>query len=92
VYGRSESIVISLPHSECLVQFWHLINLQGVNLSTTPLTRGDSLLFTFYRQSAVPITIDLKTFAHLLDDTGNVVAQLDWTPQDRLGYLPTTAW
>ncbi|NJN96787.1 MAG: hypothetical protein HC875_23115 [Anaerolineales bacterium] len=39
-----------------------------------------------------PLTVDLTCFAHLLDQNGQVVAQLDWTPQDGLGYLPTTAW
>jgi hypothetical protein len=73
-------------------QFWHLINLQGVDLPVTSLHPGDSLPFTLYWQSAAPITVDLKTFAHLLDESGDVVAQLDWTPQDELGYLPTTAW
>jgi hypothetical protein len=27
-----------------------------------------------------------------MDDEGNVGAQIDWLPQDSLGYLPTTAW
>jgi hypothetical protein len=74
------------------VQFWNIIQLQGADLPTTPLSPGDSLPFTLYWQSAAPITVDLKTFAHLLDSNGQVVAQLDWTPQDALGYLPTTAW
>lgn len=80
------------PQQPRQAQFWHLINLQGVDLPTTSLNPGESLPFTLYWQSTAPITVDLKTFAHLVDDAGNVVAQLDWTPQDSLGYLPTTAW
>jgi uncharacterized membrane protein len=80
------------PQQPRQAQFWNLINLTGVDLPTTSLKPGDSLPFTLYWQSAAPITVDLKTFAHLLDESGNVVAQLDWTPQDQLGYLPTSAW
>ncbi|MEW5957985.1 MAG: DUF2079 domain-containing protein [Chloroflexota bacterium] len=74
------------------VQFWNLIDLQGVELPAGPLKAGDQLPFTLTWQPRAPITIDLTTFAHLLDAQGQVAAQLDWTPQDRLGYLPTTAW
>jgi len=74
------------------VQFWNVINLQGVDLPQTSLKPGDSLPFTLHWQSVAPLTIDLTTFAHLMDDQGNTIAQLDWTPQDSVGYLPTTAW
>jgi hypothetical protein len=83
---------LTQPAQPRQVQFWNIIHLQGIDLPTTSLSPGDSLPFTLYWQSAAPITVDLKTFAHLLDETGQVVAQLDWTPQDALGYLPTTAW
>ncbi|GIK41457.1 MAG: hypothetical protein BroJett011_52900 [Chloroflexota bacterium] len=83
---------LTQPAQPRRVQFWNIIQLQGVDLPTTSLSPGDSLPFTLYWQSAAPITVDLKTFAHLLDENGQVMAQLDWTPQDALGYLPTTAW
>jgi uncharacterized membrane protein len=74
------------------VQFWDIIALTGVDLPATVLKPGDPLPFTLYWQSAAPITVDLTNFAHLLDEQGQVVAQLDWTPQDTLGYLPTSTW
>jgi hypothetical protein len=80
------------PQHPLQTQFWNLLNLQGVDLPTTPLKPGQALPFTLYWQATAPVTIDLTTFAHLIDDEGNVVAQLDWLPQDSLGYLPTTAW
>jgi uncharacterized membrane protein len=80
------------PSQPRQVQFWNLINLTGVDLPAASLKPGTALPFTFYWQSSDPITVDLKTFAHLLDEKNNIVAQLDWTPQDQLGYLPTTAW
>ncbi len=73
-------------------QFWDLINLQGVTLPTAALRPGDALPFTLFWQTNAPLTVDLTAFAHLRDAGGNVVAQLDWGPQDELGYRPTTSW
>jgi hypothetical protein len=36
--------------------------------------------------------VDLTSFVHLLNSQGQMAAQLDWTPQDAWGPLPTTAW
>ncbi len=73
-------------------QFWNLINLVGVDLPVTVLEPGETLPFTLSWLATAPISIDLTTFVHLVDRSGNVAAQLDWIPQDGLGYLPTTAW
>ena len=73
-------------------QFWNIIDLQGVALPSEPLQAGQALPFTLQWQAQTPLTVNLTTFAHLLDAQSNVVAQLDWGPQDALGYLPTTAW
>ncbi len=83
---------ITSPQQPRQAEFWHLINLRGVDLPTAPLKSGGTLPFTLYWQSAAPITIDLTTFVHLLDEKGNLFAQADWQPQDSLGYLPTSAW
>ncbi len=80
------------PQQPRQAQFWNLITLKGVDLPRTTLAAGEVLPFTLYWQSAAPLTVDLKTFAHLLDSRGNIAAQLDWTPQDDLGCLPTSAW
>lgn len=80
------------PQQRRQAQFWNVIELEGVDLPITALEPGQTLPFTLYWQSTAPLTVDLKTFAHLLNDGDNIVAQLDWTPQDKLGYLPTTAW
>ncbi len=82
----------SAPQQPRRVQFWGQIDLLGTDWPGEPLRAGAGLPFTLYWQSANPLTIDLKNFAHLLDANGSLVAQLDWTPQDRLGPLPTTAW
>lgn len=80
------------PQQTRHIQFWNTINLAGIDVPTTPLEPGDDLPLTLYWEASSPVTLDLTTFAHLLDDSNNVVAQLDWIPQDTLGYLPTTAW
>lgn len=80
------------PQQPRRVQFWGQIDLLGINWPDEPLQAGTALPFTLYWQSANPLTIDLKCFAHLLDANDSIVAQLDWTPQDWLGILPTTSW
>jgi uncharacterized membrane protein len=80
------------PEQPRQATFLDAIELTGVDLPVGSLQPGDSLRFTLYWQSQKPLTVDLTTFAHLLDDQQNVVAQLDWQPQDPLGYLPTSAW
>ena len=82
----------AVPQQPRRVQFWGQIDLLGIDWPGEPLRAGASLPFTLYWQSANPLTIDLKCFAHLLDANDKIMAQLDWTPQDRLGLLPTTAW
>ena len=82
----------TLPLQPVQLQFWNLINLQGVSLPNTPVSAGQPLPFTLQWQTSQPITVDLTNFVHLVDAQGQTVAQLDWTPQDGLGYLPTSAW
>jgi uncharacterized membrane protein len=72
--------------------FWQILHLRGADLPAEPLRAGQALSFALYWESDAPLPVDLNSFAHLLDEEGAVVAQLDWTPQDALGYLPTTAW
>lgn len=72
--------------------FLDVICLKGVDLPQKPVSPGERLPFTLHWQSEAPLNVDLTTFAHLLDQEQNVVAQLDWGPQDALGYLPTSAW
>ncbi len=73
-------------------EFWDLITLTGIDLPQPRLAPGDALPFTLHWQSRAPLTVDLTTFAHLRDAAGNVAAQLDWGPQDALGYRPTSSW
>lgn len=80
------------PGGAPLAEFASLIRLQDADLPARPLRPGQPLPFTLHWQTGAPISLDLTTFAHLLDEGGNVIAQLDWTPQDSVGHLPTSAW
>jgi uncharacterized membrane protein len=95
--GRRDYRPLSLPpppadDATTQAEFWHVIRLAGVAAPTGPWPAGQPLPFTLHWQASQPLTIDLTTFAHLLDSQGQTVAQLDWIPQDPLGYLPTSAW
>ncbi|MCB0107451.1 MAG: hypothetical protein KDE53_16135 [Caldilineaceae bacterium] len=39
-----------------------------------------------------PIPLDYSVFAHLLNEQGEKVAQLDWQPRDDWGPRPMTTW
>jgi hypothetical protein len=82
----------SQPSQPRQAQFWGQIQLDGVDLPGGPFHPGEAVPFTLYWRSANPLTVDLTTFVHLRDGSGNTLAQLDWTPQDSLGFLPTVAW
>ncbi len=95
--GRQEYAPVTFPANSPpsqprQVTFWDLIDLLGIDLPANSLRPGDALPLTLHWQSRAPLTVDLKSFAHLLDAQGHTVAQLDWTPQDNLGYRPTTSW
>ncbi len=73
-------------------RFGDAIDLNGVAVPSEAVTPGESVALNLSWQTQAPIPLDLTTFAHLRDAQGNTVAQLDWTPQDGLGFLPTSAW
>jgi uncharacterized membrane protein len=80
------------PQRPYQVQFWNILQLIGADLPTAAFQPGNRLPFTLYWQSLAPVTVDLTSFVHLLDQEGRIVAQLDRIPQDTWGYLPTSAW
>ncbi len=66
------------------------IALTGVTVPTA--SEQDFLPFALHWQSDGPVDLDYTAFAHLLDASGEKVAQLDWQPQDAIGLLPATQW
>ena len=65
------------------------IALVGYN-SSTSLASSDTLTLTLYWQAHQVPQGDYKVFVHLLDETGEIVAQDDTPP--RGGRYPTRAW
>ena len=83
--------VSATPTTPLDVNFGGMIDLVGADLPAQAVT-GLELPFTLHWQASAPVNFDYTAFAHLLDDQGNKVAQLDWQPHDSLGVLPTSAW
>ncbi len=69
----------------------------GAHIALTGATvpaasEGGRLPFALHWQSDGPVDFDYAAFAHLLDASGEKVAQVDWQPQDAIGLLPATQW
>ncbi len=80
------------PATPLNARFGNHITLDGVTLPNKTLATGDALPFTLHWQTAQPLAVDYTAFVHLLDASGERVAQLDWTPHDAISQLPTSAW
>ena len=64
----------------------------GAKLLGYSISENESseISFTLYWQSETKMATDLTVFVHLLDLSGNIVAQADGPPSN--GYWPTSAW
>ncbi len=84
---------ITAPPTTALdAKFGHMIALDGVTIREASVTAGDDLAFILYWHTVQPPDFDYAVFVHLLDASGNKVAQLDGQPHDGNGRLPFTAW
>ncbi len=54
------------------------------------LEEGGGLVLQLWWRALAPLDTDYTVFVHLLDATGNIVAQADGVPVD--GRYPTSAW
>jgi hypothetical protein len=70
--------------------FGDTIALLGFDLTSLTAKRGESIQLTLYWQALAPPGRSYKVFAHLLDTSGNAVAQHDGIPHG-WGY-PTSEW
>jgi uncharacterized membrane protein len=66
--------------------------LDGVRVPDQPLRVGQPLEFALHWRTEQPLAFDYAAFVHLLDESGEKVAQLDWQPHDAIGQLPASAW
>ncbi|HRW09156.1 MAG TPA: DUF2079 domain-containing protein, partial [Caldilineaceae bacterium] len=69
------------------------IQLENVLIESVPEHAGDGLTFALeWWAGREPIPLDYSVFAHLLNEQGEKVAQLDWQPHDDWGPRPMTTW
>ena len=80
------------PQVEYPVQFdlGGQVRLTGYDLSTTRLTPGTALTITLQWQALHEMRSDYKSFVHLLDPSGRLVAGSDAMPAN--WTRPTTGW
>ena len=74
------------PQTVTNATFGAAIDLLGYDLAN----EGDSLRLTLYWRSAQPAGRSYDVFIHLLDEAGEIVAQVDEKPL--AGLAPTTRW
>jgi len=71
--------------------FW----LRAIELGPLPTAAGQTIDFAleWYADNGIAQAgFDYSLFAHLRNDAGETVAQLDWQPQDAWGPRPMTTW
>ncbi len=71
-------------------RFGETIRLLGYAVGPGPFEPGDVIPVTLFWEAEEPVPDRYKVFLHLLDGTGNLVAQTDSEPMGDL--LPTSAW
>jgi hypothetical protein len=62
----------------------------GYDLDLSQTGEGGPLQLTLYWQAKQEMETAYKVFVHLLDETGQIVTQVDREPQ--AGAAPTTGW
>ena len=72
------------------VNFNDQAELIGLDLPKQTVRLGETLPITLYWQSVNPFDRNWKVFVHLVDESGQVVAQQDQIPG--AGQFPTTGW
>ena len=67
------------------------IRLVGYDLNASQFAAGEDIVFRHYWQAASPTQAIHHVYNHLLDETGEIVAQVDYVPLWD-ARRPTTAW
>ncbi|MEZ4619740.1 MAG: DUF2079 domain-containing protein [Caldilineaceae bacterium] len=72
-----------------------LLSLPRVQITTVPQKGGEPLQFAlelWAHRALVQAHFDYSLFAHVVNEQGEKVAQLDWQPHDDWGPRPMTTW
>jgi 4-amino-4-deoxy-L-arabinose transferase-like glycosyltransferase len=82
---QPKSALWFLPHKTGY-RFNEMIALKGYRLEDAP--DGASVDVVLYWQALQPVDFNYSAFVHLLDESGEVVAQKDHAPGEDVGYPP----
>lgn len=81
------------PPAQALdARFDDAAQLEGVTIDKSEFSPGEGVNFTLHWRGLDQAELDYSVFAHLLDENGEKVAQIDWQPHDAISLLPMTAW
>lgn len=74
------------------INFGNLITFGGADVQATTLSPGDTIEVTFWWQARQPMARSYTTFAHVVDEAGQIWAQADRIPTVDENPLPTDMW
>lgn len=86
---QSEGRALDLPVTEQYVNYGDQIALLGHNMPDQVVKAGETLDLALYWQALRQLEIDYQVFVHVLDSSGNLVAQSD---KLNPGEFPTRRW
>ncbi|MCL4543503.1 MAG: glycosyltransferase family 39 protein [Chloroflexi bacterium] len=92
VAARDRPHVYQLPHVQIPASdnFGGLLSLRGVDIASPHVSPGSTLTVTLVWQDESEMSVDYKVFVHLLDPSGQIVAQNDSMPVS--DTRPTRGW
>ncbi len=90
VTGRVRSFEIPPMGHPVHVDFGEQVTLLGYDLDLSQTGEGGPVQLTIYWQAKQEMGTAYKVFVHLLNETGQIVTQVDREPQ--AGAAPTTGW
>jgi hypothetical protein len=90
INARTHRFDLPSPKHPLQARFDDQIKLLGYDLDATTFRAGDAIPLTLYWQSLDRIRERYTVFIHVLDASGNIVAQRDGEPA--AASAPTTSW
>ncbi|MEM7343677.1 MAG: glycosyltransferase family 39 protein [Chloroflexota bacterium] len=89
-FDRPRNFNSPQPQFDVGVTFGEQAELVGIDLPETAVSPGDTLPLTLYWQAKAPLDRSWTVFVHLIDEAGQIVAQVDQIPGG--GEFPTKGW
>lgn len=87
---RVEKEIVTRAAPEPPLTFTEPIRLEGYELASTRVPRGQAFLLLLYWRARAPIAHDYTVSVRLVDVAGKIVAE--YFKEPRLGTAPTSAW